>query len=137
MHFLTTPRPTAYLLTNEPHFSSPFLIELAVAHQLIDPFAERKYNPEGVDQKTMTTPSETKPSVKPGRERPMLQINRLNHVRINTKILDTTDRKLKKYLQFTGEQMNTRVTSDDVIEYALNLLFDRDVAFKTWSKTRT
>ncbi len=85
----------------------------------------------------MTTPSETKPSVKPDRERPMLQINRLNYVRINTKILDTTDRKLKRYLQFSGEQMDTKVTSDDVIEYALNLLFERDAAFKTWNKTRT
>lgn len=85
----------------------------------------------------MTTPSETKLSAKPDRERPMLQINRLNYVRINTKILDTTDRKLKKYLQFSGEQMDTKVTNDDVIEYALNLLFDRDAAFKTWNKTRS
>jgi hypothetical protein len=85
----------------------------------------------------MTTVPENRPSVKPNRERPMLQINRLNYVRINAKILDTTDRKLKNYLQFTGEQMNTKVTNDDVIEYALNLLFDRDGAFKTWSKTRT
>lgn len=85
----------------------------------------------------MTTTSETKPSVKPNRERPMLQINRLNFVRISAKILDTTDRKLKTYLQFTGEQMNTKVTNDDVIEYALNLLFDRDGAFKSWSKART
>ena len=85
----------------------------------------------------MTTIPENRPSVKPNRARPMLQINRLNYVRINAKILDTTDRKLKNYLQFTGEQMNTKVTNDDVIEYALNLLFDRDGAFKTWSKTRT
>lgn len=85
----------------------------------------------------MTTTPENLPTVKPNRERPMLQINRLNYVRINAKILDTTDRKLKNYLQFTGEQMNTKITNDDVIEYALNLLFDRDAAFKTWSKTRT
>lgn len=85
----------------------------------------------------MTTIPENRPSVKPNRERPMLQIKRLNYVRVNTKILDTTDRKLKKYLQFSGEQMNTKVTSDDVIEYALNLLFDRDTAFKTWNKTRS
>jgi hypothetical protein len=84
----------------------------------------------------MTTTSETKPSTKPKQERPMLQINRLNYVRINAKILDSTDQKLKKYLQFSGEQMNTKVTSDDVIEYALNLLFERDAAFKNWSKTR-
>ncbi len=67
----------------------------------------------------------------------MLQINRLNFVRIQAKILDTTDQKLKQYLQFSREQMNTKVTNDDVIEYALNLLFDRDGAFKSWSKTRT
>lgn len=67
----------------------------------------------------------------------MLQINRLNFVRIQAKILDSTDQKLKQYLQFSGEQMNTKVTNDDVIEYALNLLFDRDGAFKSWSKTRT
>ena len=67
----------------------------------------------------------------------MLQINRLNYVRINAKILDSTDQKLKRYLQFSGEQMNTKVTTDDVIEYALNLLFERDSAFKSWSKTRT
>lgn len=85
----------------------------------------------------MTTIPENRPSVKPNRKRPMLQINRLNYVRVNTKILDSTDRKLKKYLQFSGEQMNTKVTSDDVIEYALNLLFDRDTAFKTWNKTRS
>ena len=85
----------------------------------------------------MTTSSETKPSTKTNKDRPMLQINRLNYVRINAKVLDTTDQKLKKYLQFSGEQMNTKVTNDDVIEYALNLLFDRDGAFKTWNKTRT
>lgn len=67
----------------------------------------------------------------------MLQINRLTFVRIQAKILDNTDQKLKQYLQFSGEQMNTKVTNDDVIEYALNLLFDRDGAFKSWSKTRT
>ena len=66
----------------------------------------------------------------------MLQINRLNYIRINAKILDTTDRKLKKYLQFASEQMKAKITNDDVIEYALNLLFDRDGAFKTWCKTR-
>lgn len=66
----------------------------------------------------------------------MLQINRLNYVRINAKILDSTDQKLKKYLQFSGEQMNTKITNDDVIEYALNLLFERDSAFKSWLKLK-
>ena len=66
----------------------------------------------------------------------MLQINRLNHVRINAKILDSTDVKLKQYLQFAGRQMDTEITNDDVIEYALNLLFERDSAFKSWLKRK-
>ena len=85
----------------------------------------------------MTTTPETKPFTKQFTERPMLQINRLNYTRINAKILEATDQKLKKYLQFAGDQMNTEITNDDVIEYALNLLFDRDGAFKTWNKTRS
>ena len=66
----------------------------------------------------------------------MLQITRLNHVRINAKILDSTDVKLKQYLQFAGRQMDTEITNDDVIEYALNLLFERDSAFKSWLKRK-
>lgn len=85
----------------------------------------------------MSTTPETNPLAKPKQVRPMLQINRLSYVRINAKILDATDQKLKKYLQFSGEQMNTKVTNEDVVEYALNLLFERDGAFKSWSKTRT
>jgi len=85
----------------------------------------------------MTTTPESKPLAKPIQELPMLQINRLNYIRINAKILEATDKKLKKYLQFSGEQLNAKVTNDDVIEYALNLLFDRDGAFKTWNKRRT
>ena len=66
----------------------------------------------------------------------MLQINRLNHIRINAKILDATDQKLKQYLQFATAQMDTEITNDDVIDYALNLLFDRDSAFKSWQKQK-
>lgn len=66
----------------------------------------------------------------------MLQINRLNYVRVNAKVLDATDQKLKEYLQFTSQQMETKVTNDDVIEYALNLLFERDAAFKSWLKNK-
>lgn len=83
----------------------------------------------------MSTTPETNLSVKAKHVRPMLQINRLNYVRINAKVLDTTDQKLKKYLQFSSEQLDTKVTNDDVIEYALNLLFERDTAFKSWLKT--
>lgn len=85
----------------------------------------------------MTTNTETTPTARQSSERPMLQINRLNHVRINAKILDSTGRKLKEYLQFANEQMNTKVTDDDVVEYSLKLLFERDSAFKSWLKRRT
>lgn len=64
----------------------------------------------------------------------MLQITRLNHVKINARILDSTDDKLKKYLQFATVQMDTKITNDDVIDYALNLLFERDSAFRGWLK---
>lgn len=67
----------------------------------------------------------------------MLQINRLNHIRLNAKVLDSTDEKLKQYLQFASVQMETEITNDDVIEYALNLLFERDSAFKSWLKRKT
>jgi hypothetical protein len=69
-------------------------------------------------------------------KRPMLQIKRLNHVRLNAKVLDSTDEKLKQYLQFASVQMETEITNDDVIEYALNLLFERDSAFKSWLKRK-
>lgn len=64
----------------------------------------------------------------------MLQITRLHHVKINARILDSTDEKLKKYLQFATVQMDTKISNDDVIEYALNLLFERDSAFRAWLK---
>lgn len=66
----------------------------------------------------------------------MLQINRLNHVRVNVKVLDSTDEKLKQYLQFAAARMDTEVTNHDVIEYALNLLFEKDSAFKSWLKRK-
>lgn len=85
----------------------------------------------------MTAISETKPPMKPSSEHPILRINRLNYIRVNAKVLDSTEAKLKRYLQFASEQMKTKITNDDVIEYALNLLFERDSAFKIWSKTKS
>jgi len=79
---------------------------------------------------------DSKPAAGTFAERPMLQINRLNYVRINAKILDATEEKLKEYLKFATGQMDTRITNDDVMEYALNLLFDRDPAFKSWLKRK-
>lgn len=84
----------------------------------------------------MSTATEINASEKPNSGRPMLQINRLNHIRINAKILDSTDQKLKQYLQFATARMGTEITNDDVIEYALNLLFERDSAFKSWLKRK-
>lgn len=84
----------------------------------------------------MSTIPENHPTARRSSERPILQINRLNHVRINAKILDETDEKLKKYLLFATQQMDTEITNDDVIEYALNLLFERDSAFKSWLKRK-
>lgn len=84
----------------------------------------------------MTYNSENTPTARRSTTRPMLRINRLNHVRINAKILDSTDEKLKKYLQFASEKMDTEVTGDDVVEYSLTMLFDRDSAFKSWLKRK-
>lgn len=84
----------------------------------------------------MTAITENNPAAGRSSERPILQINRLNYIRINAKILDATDKKLKGYLQFATNQMDTDVTKDDVIEYALNMLFDRDSAFKSWLKRK-
>lgn len=75
----------------------------------------------------LTTPN-------PGIEQPILQLYRLNYIKIGGKILDTTDAKLNKYLQFASKHMNTEITAGDVIEHALKMLFDRDTGFKNWLK---
>ena len=65
------------------------------------------------DQRNIT------PSSKPNLERPLLQINRLTYVKLNTRVLEATDQKLKQYLKFATVNMNTEITNDDVVEYAL------------------
>jgi hypothetical protein len=77
------------------------------------------------------------PSVKQNSERPLLQINRLTYVKLNIRVLEATDQKLKEYVQFATSNMNTEISNDDVVEYALNHLFERDPAFKSWLKTKT
>ncbi|MBL0240314.1 MAG: hypothetical protein IPQ00_07045 [Chloracidobacterium sp.] len=77
------------------------------------------------------------PSSKSNIERPLLQINRLTYVKLNARILEATEEKLKQYLQFATANMNTEITNDDVVEYALNHLFERDPAFKSWLKIKT
>ena len=84
----------------------------------------------------MNDQSNITPSTKQNFERPLLQINRLNFVKLNTRVLEATDSKLKQYLQFASVSMNTDISNDDVVEYALNHLFERDPAFKSWLKTR-
>ena len=84
----------------------------------------------------MNDQSNITPSTKQNFERPLLQINRLNFVKLNARVLEATDSKLKQYLQFASISMNTEITNDDVVEYALNHLFERDPAFKSWLKTR-
>ena len=84
----------------------------------------------------MNDQSNITPSSKQNFERPLLQINRLNFVKLTTRVLETTESKLKQYLQFASISMNTDITNDDVVEYALNHLFERDPAFKSWLKTR-
>lgn len=75
-------------------------------------------------------------STKQDSERPLLQINRLIYVKMSTKILEATDIRLKQYVEFASARMNTEITNDDVIEYALNHLFERDPAFKSWLKVK-
>ena len=84
----------------------------------------------------MNDQSNITPSTKQNFERPLLQINRLNFVKLNIRVLEATDSKLKQYLQFASVSMNTDITNDDVVEYALNHLFERDPAFKSWLRTR-
>ena len=77
------------------------------------------------------------PSAKQTSERPLLQINRLTYVKLNTRILEATGQKLNDYVRFASASMDTEISNDDVIEYALNHLFERDPAFKSWLKIRT
>ena len=84
----------------------------------------------------MNDQSNNTPSTKQNFERPLLQINRLNFVKLNTRGLEATENNLKQYLRFASSSMNTDITNDDVVEYALNHLFERDPAFKSWLKTR-
>ena len=67
-------------------------------------------------------------------EMPILQLNRLSYAKINGKILETTNKKLEKYIRYATERMNTEISSGDVIEHGLKLLFERDTGFKDWLK---
>jgi len=72
--------------------------------------------------------------IKTKNEMPILQLNRLSYAKINGKILEATNDKLEKYIVYASERMKTDITSGDVIEHGLKLLFDRDTGFKDWLK---
>ena len=82
----------------------------------------------------MSENTDNAPTRNSGNEQPILQLYRLNYIKIGGRILDTTDAKLNKYLRFASQQMNTEITASDVIEHALKMLFDRDAGFKNWLK---
>ncbi len=75
-----------------------------------------------------------KETAKPKTDAPILQLNRLNYVKIGGRVLDSTGEKLDKYIRYASERMNTEVTSGDCLEHGLKLLFDRDTGFKDWLK---
>lgn len=83
----------------------------------------------------MTENTEKATAAKPLSDTPILQLYRLTYVKVGGKILDSTDAKLAKYIRFAALHMGTEITSGDVIEYALKMLFDRDAGFKNWLKT--
>lgn len=82
----------------------------------------------------MSETNGTTENVKPKTDTPILQLNRLNYVKIGGRVLDSTEKKLDKYIKYASERMNTDVTSGDCLEHGLKLLFDRDAGFKEWLK---
>lgn len=82
----------------------------------------------------MSETNGTKENAKPRTDAPILQLNRPNYVKIGGRVLDSTEKKLDKYIKYATERMNTEVTSGDCLEHGLKLLFDRDAGFKEWLK---
>lgn len=82
----------------------------------------------------MSEINETKQGAGTKTEMPILQLNRLSYAKINGKILETTNAKLEKYIRYASSALNTEISSGDVIEHGLKLLFERDTGFKDWLK---
>lgn len=82
----------------------------------------------------MSEINESKQTTESRNEMPILQLNRLIYTKINGKILETTNTKLEKYIQYATERMKTEITPGDCVEQGLKLLFDRDTGFKEWLK---
>lgn len=82
----------------------------------------------------MSELNEIKTNKEAKNEMPILQLNRLIYTKINGKVLEATNDKLEKYICYASERMKTEITTGDVIEHGLKLLFDRDTGFKDWLK---
>ena len=82
----------------------------------------------------MSELNEIKTNKEAKNEMPILQLNRLSYAKINGKILEATGDKLEKYIVYASERLKTEITTGDVIEHGLKLLFDRDTGFKDWLK---
>lgn len=82
----------------------------------------------------MTEKTDSETNTKAKTDAPILQLNRLNYVKIGGRILDSTNTKLEQYISYATERMKTEITSGDVIEHGLKLVFERDAGFKEWLK---
>lgn len=72
----------------------------------------------------------------PRADMPILQLNRVNYVKASGKILESTHVRLEAYIEYATARLETEVTSGDVIEHGLKLLFDRDPGFREWLRKR-
>lgn len=72
----------------------------------------------------------------PRADMPILQVSRVNYVKASGKILESTNARLEAYIQYATARLETEVTSGDVIEHGLKLLFDRDQGFREWLRKR-
>jgi predicted PolB exonuclease-like 3'-5' exonuclease len=82
----------------------------------------------------MSETNGTNENTKPRFDAPILQLTRLVYVKVNGKILESTNAKLEKYIAYASDRMNTEITAGDCFEHGLKLLFDRDAGFKDWLK---
>lgn len=73
-------------------------------------------------------------TTKPKSDAPILQLIRLVYVKVNGKILESTNAKLEKYIAYASKRLNTEITTGDCVEHGLKLLFERDTGFKDWLK---
>lgn len=73
-------------------------------------------------------------TTKPKSDAPILQLIRLVYVKVNGKILESTNAKLEKYIAYASQRLNTEITTGDCFEHGLKLLFERDTGFKDWLK---